>query len=420
MATLNEIEQVVAEKICLLKDDLISLTQNLINIPTVNPPGKNYEKCVQLLSDKLRGIGFDVKIVQVPREKLPILAPHGGGLPRPNLLAKLPGEESKPSLHFNGHYDVVPAMKGWNLDPFKSVIKNGKIYGRGSADMKGGIASMIIAADAIVKSGIDLRGALSFSATPDEETDGFAGSGFITKEGLIKSDYCIIGEPSGIHNVFNSHKGSLWLELITRGKATHGSTPWLGINAFEKMVTIVNAINKELKPKLARKKSNFPTIPPKGNVATITIGGLTRGGTAINTVPEICSTTIDRRFIPEETIEDVKSEIFDLLEKLQQEDPELKIETKIKTETNACSVPRDSFICETVMNAVRKITKREPSVTMCLGSLDTRYFVEAGVPTVSYGPSSMEMAHTKDECVSIEDLITAAKVYALSAIRILA
>lgn len=278
---------------------------------------------------------------------------------------------------------------------------------------------MIIAASAIVKSGIKLKGTLSFSATPDEETDGFAGSGFITKEGLIKSDYCIISEPSGICNVFNSHKGSLWLELTTIGKAAHGSTPWLGINAFEKMMKIVNVINKDLKPKLARRVSSFPTIPPEGNVATITMGGLIKGGTAINTVPERCSTTIDRRFIPKETIKEVKGEIFNILEQLQREDPEFKIETKIKTETNACSIPRNSLICKTVVNAVRDITKREPSITMCLGSLDMRYFVNAGIPTVVYGPGLMEKAHTKDEYVLIEDLITAAKVYALSAIRIL-
>lgn len=376
-------------------------------------------ECAKFLASELREIGFDAEIIKVPDELLPELAPHGEGLPRPIVLAHFTSEGKTPELHFNGHYDVVPATGRWDTNPFEPVIRNGKLYGRGSSDMKGGIASMIIAAKALIESGAYFNGTISFSLTPDEETDGFAGSGFINQRKMVKADYCIIAEPSGIENVFNAHKGSLWLEITVVGRTAHGSTPWLGINAFEKVVKIARVIDEELKPKLANKVSKFPTTPPEGNRATIMLGGIVKGGTAVNTVPEKCSFTVDRRFIPEENIEETKGEFFNLLQKLQSQDDELKIETKILTETDACFIPLDSLLCKAVMESVEGVINKKPSITMCMGSLDMRYFVNSGIPTISYGPGSMGMAHAENEYVSINDLATAAKVYALTALKLL-
>jgi len=409
----------VERRIAPLKNELLSLAGDLIAIPTVNPPGRNYSECAEFLAGTLKEIGFEAKIIKVPDELLPSLAPHGEGLPRPIVLASLTKGGKTPELHFNGHYDVVPATGSWSTDPFEPVVKDGKLYGRGSSDMKGGIASMIIAARALIESEVDFNGTISFSLTPDEETDGFAGSGFINQRRMVKADYCIIAEPSGVENVFNAHKGSLWLEITALGKTAHGSTPWLGVNAFEKILKIARAIDEELKPRLAKKVSKFQTTSPGGNTATIMLGGIVRGGTSVNTVPERCSFTVDRRFIPEESIDEVKDEIFDLLQKLQDQDEELKIETKILTETDSCYTSLDSPLCMAVVESVAEVTNKKPSVTMCMGSLDMRYFVNAGVPTISYGPGNMQMAHVENECVSIEDLMTSAKVYALAALKLL-
>ena len=418
---LDELEKTIIEKVDSLKDELISLTKDLVSIPTVNPPGENYEKCVKFLNEKLKELGAETEIIEVPSEKLQELAPHGKGLPRPSIISRISfNEENKGiHLHFNGHYDVVPATGKWEIDPFNPIVKNGKIYGRGTSDMKGGIAAMIIATKAILKSNLDLNGKLSLSFTPDEETDGFAGAGFITKEGFIKANYCIVGEPSGCLNVWNAHKGALWLELTTLGKSAHGSTPWLGINAFEKMVKIVNAINQDLKPLLKNKISKFPTIPPEGNTATIMLGGITKGGAAINIVPDRFSITIDRRFIPEETLDEVKAEIFNLLNKLKLQDPELKFEVNIKAETNSCLTPLDSPLCKITSQVIKDVIGKEPSITMCIGAMDMRYFSSIGIPTIAYGPGSINVAHSENEYVSIEDLIIASKVYALTAKRIL-
>ncbi|MEM3061874.1 MAG: M20/M25/M40 family metallo-hydrolase, partial [Candidatus Bathyarchaeia archaeon] len=245
------------------------------------------------------------------------------------------------------------------------------------------------------------------------------GAGFITKEGFIKADYCIVGEPSGYSNIWNAHKGALWLELTTLGRSAHGSTPWLGINAFEKMVKIANAIDQELKPLLKNKTSMFPTIPPEGNTATIMLGGIMKGGAAVNIVPDRFTITIDRRIIPEESIDEVKAEVFSLLNKLKLQDPELKFEVDIKAETNSCLTPLDSPLCKITSQAIKDATGKDPSITMCIGAMDMRYFSNIGIPTIAYGPGSIDVAHSENEYVSIEDLVIVSKVYALTALRIL-
>jgi len=417
---ISKFERKVITKIDQFKNELISITKDLVSIPTINPPGENYEKCVSFLSDTLRETGLNVKVIRVPKSQLSELTPQGKGLPRPNLIAELPGKSNeRPALHFNGHYDVVPATHDWTGDPFKPAVKDGRIYGRGSSDMKGAIASMIIAAKAIIESDIHLNGVLTMSATPDEETDGFGGTSFIIKEGKVRADYCIVGEPSGANNVWNAHKGTLWMELITIGKAAHGSTPWLGVNAFEKMVQVVNAIDREVKPTLTKKISSHPTIPPEGRAATISIGGAVETGKAVNIVPDRCLVTIDRRLIPEETLEEAKSEIFNLLNELQRQDPELKIETKVVSQFNACLTPSNSLIYQKTVETTRDVTGRNPTTTMCIGGLDMRHFVEAGIPTVAYGPGDLSLAHTVNEYVEVQELVIAAKVYALVAMRLL-
>lgn len=417
---ISRLEKKIIARVDQLRNELISMTKDLISIPTVNPPGEKYEECVGFLSDTLSDIGFNVKVIDVPKIELSELAPHGKGLPRPNLIAELLGSSSDgPILHFNGHYDVVPASGEWAVNAFKPLVKDGKIYGRGASDMKGAIASMITAAKAIIESDFHLKGSLTFSGTPDEETDGYAGAGFVTKEGKVKADYCIVGEPSGVNNIWNAHKGTLWLDITTVGRAAHGSTPWLGLNAFEKMVEVVNAINQEVKPKLAKKISCYPTIPPEGRVATITLGGSVETGKIVNTVPDRCTMTIDRRLIPEEKLEDAKNEIFSTLDKLQAQDPELKIETKIVSQFNACLTPKDSPICTKTAEAVKDVSGKLPTVTMCIGSLDMRYFTEIGIPTVAFGPGDLRLVHTVNEYVEVKELIKAAEIYALVAFRIL-
>jgi succinyl-diaminopimelate desuccinylase len=169
--------QAILEAVDGLSDDLVALLQRLIRLPTVNPPGEGYEAFVADLRAYLDDLGYETAVHHAPPE----LAPLGEGLPRPNLLARLPGEG--PLVHLNGHYDVVPVGNDWTTDPFGGELKDGRIYGRGSADMKSGLAAQIIAVEALRKAGHAPNIAHSF--VPDEETVGVrnAGMGFLVEQG---------------------------------------------------------------------------------------------------------------------------------------------------------------------------------------------------------------------------------------------
>jgi succinyl-diaminopimelate desuccinylase len=163
-----------------LRDEIIDFAKELIKVPTVNPPGENYENCAKLIEKKLNEIGLSTNIIEVPKEKLPELAPHAKGLSRPNVLAELRGSKDKLILHLNGHYDVVPVGAGWTKEPFAPVMDDCKLYGRGAADQKCGLTAAIMATKALRESGVSLKGNLTLSATPDEETGRFGNNGIIS------------------------------------------------------------------------------------------------------------------------------------------------------------------------------------------------------------------------------------------------
>jgi len=402
-----------------MREEIVNFTKELVKIPTVNPPGEKYDECAALIAKRLQDIGFDVRLVEVPSEKLEELAPSGKGLPRVNVIGSLKGAAKGSTLHFNGHFDVVPPGTGWTKDPFSPAVDDGKLYGRGTSDMKSGIAAMIMAAKALVEAGVKLRGELAISAVPDEETGGFAGAGYLVKNRLIKADYAVVTEPSSIGTIWNAHKGALWLEITTLGKAAHGSLPFMGINAFEKLVKVAQAL-ESLKPKFTKKTSGHHLEPKEARHPTIMIGGVVSGGVKVNVVPSRCSMTIDRRLIPEEKMIDAKKEVEEVIKGLSRKDPELKIEVKSLLEAEAAVTSKREKICKTLTKNVKQVTSVTPRFNLCTAFLDMRFLVnQAGIPTVSYGPGLLKTAHTADEYVLVDDLVIATKVLALTAMDLL-
>ena len=191
----------------------------------------------------------------MPEDRLAALAPHGEGLPRVNVVATLPGGPPRPLLHFNGHYDVVPAGDGWSVDPYGAEIREGRIYGRGVSDMKGGIAAQVYAVEALRRAGFRLRGTVEQGFVPDEESTGNrnAGMGFLVEQGYIhpqRTDYVVITEPLEVDNICLGHRGTIQGAFETIGRQAHGAMPERGVNAIEKMALAIAAIERELKPQL--------------------------------------------------------------------------------------------------------------------------------------------------------------------------
>ncbi len=417
---LNPQENKIVSDVANVSDELISLVKKLVSIETVNPPGLNYELFTTILKEWLDSRGIEVSIHVVPQEVVEKRSPDSQGLPRPILLARL-GDSNRRELHLNGHYDVVPAGEGWSVcEPFQSSLQGGRLYGRGASDMKGGLASMVMALYVLSKYERELQGSVSFSATPDEEIGGSAGVGYMLEKPLVKPSLCLIGEPSGVSNIWDSHKGLAWLRVSARGKSAHGANPWMGVNAFEYSSILSSYLFKNYVPRVAQRRSSKRSLDEKGNLATVNLGGVVSGGTKINTVPDRVSFTVDRRLIPEEKSEEAVLEFNDAVRRCVEDNNWLpntiKIETMRTSEPCICS---DRTPLDLLSEAIRDVIGGLPDVTLCSGGLDMHYFVEHGIPTMTYGPGSINLAHAADEYVEVSDLVEASKIYALASYRYL-
>src|SRR5688572_4671394 len=382
-----------------LADDLVALLQRLIRIPTVNPPGECYEEFVADFRRVLDGYGYATEVHYAPTE----LAPLGQGLPRPNLIGKLDGDG--PLVHLNGHYDVVPVGNDWTQDPFGGDLVDGRIYGRGAADMKSGLAAQIIAVEALRRAGLEPH--VHQSAVPDEETVGVrnAGMGWLVEQGLLEGDAVIITEPFGPDGVGVGHKGAIWGEITVHGKQAHGSSPRLGVNAVEAMARYLARLDAELRPKLEQRVTDYGVTPdePRSTLSFDTI----HGGAATNIVPDRCTVTFNRRLIPGEDLDTAREELLAPLDGLRYDYREIY-------STEPVLVGEQEPVVQAACRAVRDLGL-EPRILISAGSDDQRFVVNgAGITnSLVYGPGTTGLSHVSDERISVEDLILGTKGLAL-------
>lgn len=407
-----------------MKDDTVSLAMELLKIPTVNPPGRNYKEFAEFVAGWLSEAGLNVEIMEVPKERLAELAPEGMGLPRFHIVSTLKGSKGNPLLFLHGHYDTVPPCAGWTIDPLHPVIENDRLFGLGASDMKGAIVSMMVAAKALVECDVKLTGDLVITTTGDEERNIEAGVLYLLKQGLLrKGDYAIVGEPSGISDIHVGMKGGVWGWITVKGKAAHGSTPFLGVNAFEKLARVVVAFEDRLKPKLKQRVCMYPTVPKEGVNPTLMLGGTVEigGEPTSSVVPGQCTMSFDRRVLPQENVNDVEREIADLLEDLEREDPELEIEMRIRFKVQPPPMTsQDSEICKVLVNAVKTVTGKNPTLSIsCVGNESIFFQEYAKTQVVVHGPGIAHLAHSADEYILVDHMLMAAKVYALTILRLL-
>jgi succinyl-diaminopimelate desuccinylase len=202
------------------RDELIELARDLIRFPTINPPGEAYLPCAEFIGRRLAKRGFAVEYVRAAGTP-----GDSDRYPRINVIARREGGAPGPCVHFNSHIDVVQTGAGWTLDPFAAVVREGRIYGRGACDMKGGCAASIIAVEALIDSAEILPGALEISGTVDEESGGYGGVHYLAQRGWFSAprvDHVIIPEPLNVDRVCIGHRGVWWAEIETHGRMAHG------------------------------------------------------------------------------------------------------------------------------------------------------------------------------------------------------
>ncbi|MFP3242913.1 M20 family metallopeptidase [Caldisphaera sp.] len=395
-----------------IKKDMIDFLIKIINIPTENPPGLNYEKFTDYVSDYLLSLGYNVEIVKPNKEELKQLVRYGNG-ERPNIIATYGNNGVK--IGFNSHYDVVPAGKGWLHDPYNAVIDDGKIYGRGSSDMKSGIAVQIYALEAL-KMVYNIKNiTVKQFIVPDEETVGNknAGTYYLVEKGYISSrnlDYLIFTEPLNPTNVGIGHRGALWGTFKLTGIKSHGGFPQKGNDTIRCAAKLINYIYETLSNK-SNIISKYPIIPESSRKPSYLIGTI-NGGDWMNTVSDYLSFSYVRRLIPEEKIEQAIDEINDIINFGKKECPGIKIEFEQYYVTDSIIFEKSHGI-NLISKLIKEVYNVEPSLILSPGTFDIRFVYNKGIDTFNYGPGLLELAHATDEYVYIEDLIKSTKVLAL-------
>ncbi len=395
-------------------EEIIELTAEFVKIPTLNPPGENYSQFTNFYAKRAEELGLEAEVIETPEERVRDM---GYTLPRTNVVATLKGVKERPVLHMNGHFDVVPVGSGWTVDPFGAEIHEGRLYGRGSSDMKGSVAAQLMAVAAIKNAGIKLKGTATISATCDEETGGQLGAGYIVEKGYSEASFGINSDCGPIDTIGLGHRGAIWLEITTKGKTSHGGRPHKGVNAVEKMADVIQEL-KKLRRKFEGRVSTMPLNDPLCKHPTITIGGTIRGGVKTNIVPDRCVMTIDRRVIQEETPEEAKEEIEEILRSMADRDQEFSYETKVVNRVEPAYTPESSEIVQTLKNNVESIVGKKPEISYSYGYTDTWYFNKI-MPMAHYGVSLLGQAHSADEHINLSDLIKGTKVIALTAVDML-
>jgi succinyl-diaminopimelate desuccinylase len=401
--------------------EMVAFVQELTAIPTINPPGENYADCAELIGARLREFGYEVTYVEANGRP-----EHTRQYPRVNVIGTL--GTSRPLLHFNGHFDVVPVGSGWTVDPFAGLLRDGKIYGRGTTDQKAGIAASIYAIEAIRRCGVQLRGAVEQSGTVDEESGGFAGMAYLAERGYIsrdRTDFVIMTEPLNVDRICLGHRGVYWFEVATLGRIAHGSMPFLGVSAITRMADFIAAIEHHLKPKISRKVTAMPVEPPEARRASINInsisGGQPGGGFQTPCVADHCEAIFDRRFLMEESVEEVRAEIVEILDALAKRDPDFRYQMKDLMTVLPVQTDASSQLVTTMSGVLRDLLSKEPPLIASPGTYDQKHVMRLGLvdQCVAYGPGILHLSHQPDEYCRIDHLVDASKAMALTAMRLL-
>ncbi len=376
-------------------DSIVRLTQDLVAIASPNPPGEE-KQVAEYLANLLEGMGLQTELQEA--------APD-----RPNVLGIWDSGEPGPTVLLNGHTDVVPTGDGWSVDPYGGHISEGRLYGRGATDMKGGIASMIGALAAIQNCGIEPSGRVIVTAVVGEETDQLGTRALV--EAGIEADCAIIPEPTELRPII-AHQGTLQYRITTIGKAAHSSMPHAGVNAIYHMCQVVAGL-REVADSLESRE--HPLLGhPNLSVGTI------EGGLDTCIVPDRCTITVDRRINPDEEMALVDHEIEEMVNHLCAGDPQMKVEVSRTVTAAAMQMSSDEKVALSVRRAAQIITGRDPGFHGLPGTCDANYLVnEAGIPTVIFGPGTGAAAHRPDEYVEIENLVRAAQILALAVFDLL-
>lgn len=367
---------------------LVKLLKDMVRIDSVNPslvPGAAGEaEMAEYCADYMRSLGLETIVYDIEPG-------------RPNTVGVLKGGGGGRTLLLNGHTDTV-GVDYMTIDPFQPEVKDGKLYGRGAYDMKGGLSASMAALKAVVESGSALKGDVILAAVCDEE---YASIGTERLMEGVTADAAIIGEFTG-GDIQVAHKGFAWIDVETHGVAAHGSRYWEGVDAISKMGKVLAAIDALGENLLA---VEHPLVGPASVHASII-----EGGRELSTYPDHCKLQVERRLIPGETKATVEGELSGMMDAIGADDPKFTVEHRITFYRGPMEISRDEEICRIIHEGTVKITGEAPNYIGGTGWMDSEIIWNKGIPVVCHGPAG-KGAHAKSEWVDLESVVNVAKVH---------
>jgi succinyl-diaminopimelate desuccinylase len=345
------------------------------------------------------------------------LPPEQWDRPRWNVLGRLaaprgPAAGRPRTLHFNAHYDVVPVSGEWRHgDAFSGAFEAGWIHGRGTADMKGSIASLILALRALRATRALPALNVEVSFTADEETDSALGAGWVVRHGGVRPDYALVLEGGEGRVIGCGHNGVVWLEVTVHGRAAHGSTPAAGVNALEHLARLVLALEEH-----GRQLAKRGFTAPDGSVRrpTLNVGGVFSAGEGgkINTVPALARFSIDRRVIPTESVAEAERELRAFLADAARAIPKCRISVRKVSENHPSHASPEHPFARALARHVARERRCRPVFGCSTGFNDMQFFTQVlKVPTLGYGPGG-RACHAVDERAALKELLASARIYA--------
>lgn len=387
-------------------DEMADFLAELISVPTENPPGRQYEACLSLIGNKLEALRFSPRIEPVP---------GGDADPgNPRYWLRCDWGDEGPTVVFHGHVDVVPAQ---DPNQFRPRVSADTIFGRGSSDMKGGLVSMMYAMAALSQAGHSPRGKIALRIVPDEETGGALGSHVLADGGHLFEPSTIAmltAEPTG-GVVWHASRGAITCRITVKGRSSHVGLQYRGVNAFERMLTVAEAL-RELKQEVEARRTEFPIEPDEARRSILMMGGEGGGGSSFNLVPDRFTFTIDRRINPEEDFDTEKTRLLAVLDSVRARGVDLQVE--VFQQARSAGVSPDHPVARTLGESIREARGQAARFELCPGILEIRFYGEKNVPAFAYGPGLLSVSHGPNEFIKRKDMEDCALVYALTAARL--
>jgi len=379
------------------ENETLSLVKKLVSVNSVNPcieKGKGEIEVSKCIAEYLEKVGLEVKTQEVVDGRF-------------NVVATLKGSGNGRNLMFNGHTDTV-GIRNMSIDPLKPVVENGRLHGRGSCDMKGPIAAIMIALKTLAESKMELKGSVSLSTVVGEEFDNVGANKLVTDKHFTKlTQALVVAEPTALQLAIK-HKGFANVEVEVEGKAAHGSVPEKGIDAIEKAAKIIVEI-ENLKKEFALKKD--PLLgQPKIHASTI------EGGREWSVVPDRCIVRFEIRTIPGYATNQAVKDVERIIHELARKDPDLKAKVGLFLSGEPLNTSPEDPMIKGLKKAIKTVKAVEPQIIGLPFYTEAAIFAKAlNIPACIIGPGDIAQAHSADEFVKMSEVIEAARIYALTA-----